>query len=100
MKIDSRVKFEEKYISKEYETTTLYFVADTSLLKELVGNAYPEADGVTFSIEFPTQTPCARFASIMMSPNKNEGNDVIIDYDWTDIDLPLSEIEELIRLAD
>ena len=51
--IDNRIKFKERYDSEDYETTTFYFVADTSLLRELVGKKYPEANGMTISIECP-----------------------------------------------
>lgn len=41
---DDRIKFEERYDDNEYETTTFYFVGDKSLLMELVGNKYSDAE--------------------------------------------------------
>lgn len=102
MKIDNRIKFEEKYINDDYGNTTFYFIADTSLLRELVGNKYPEADGMTISIEFPADNVEARYGSVCISPYKESGDGCfgqVEDYDWTDIDLPYEEIEEFIRMA-
>ena len=96
--IDHRIKFEERYDSEDYETTTFYFVSDTSLLKELVGNKYPEANGMTISIECPINCFDACKASVKISPYE-EVDEIMTDYDWTDIDLPYDEIEALIAMA-
>lgn len=102
MSIDKRITFEERYDSEDYNTTTLYFVADTSLLKELVGDKYPEADGMTISIEYPISciesSTASANASVEISPYINN-EDTTEDYDWIDIDLPYSEIEALVSLA-
>lgn len=96
--IDHRIKFEERYDSEDYKTTTFYFVSDTSLLKELVGNKYPEAKGMTISIECPMNCFDACEASVEISPYE-EIDGTITDYDWTDIDLPYDEIEALIDMV-
>lgn len=66
--IDNRIKFKERYDSEDYETITFYFVADTSLLRELVGKKYPEANGMTISIECPMNCFDACKASVEISP--------------------------------
>lgn len=96
--IDHRIRFEERYDSEEYKTTTLYYVADISLLKEFVGNKYPEADGMTISIECPMNCLEACKASVEISPYEISDN-TVSDYDWVDIYLPYEEIEELINMA-
>ena len=96
--IDHRITFEERYDSEDYETTTFYFVSDTSLLKELVGNKYPEAKGMTISIECPMNCFDACKASVEISPYEEDG-ETKTDYDWTDIDLAYDEIEALIDMA-
>lgn len=98
MIMDKRIEFEERYDDEEYETTTFYFTADTSLLKELVGDKYPEADGMTISIEVPINNIEASEASVEISPYEDD-NGFISDYDWTDIYLPYEETEALIDMA-
>lgn len=98
IKIDHRIKFEERYDSEDYKTTTFYFVADTSLLNELVGNKYPEANGMTISIECPMNCFDACNASVKISPYEKV-DETTTDYDWTDIDLSYDEIETLINMA-
>ena len=103
MKIDERICFEEKYLCQETEMITLYFTADKSLLKELTGDKYPEADGMTISIEYPAEEPEAFNAGVDISPYKIEqdGDDIIIcDYDWRELDISYEEIEELMRIAE
>lgn len=87
----NKIKFEEKVISEEYETTTLYFIAP----KEILNGKYPEAERGEISIEFPTNNPEASYASVMFSPTKDG-----VDYDWFDVDLSYDEIEKLINLAE
>ena len=96
--IDHKIKFGERYDSGAYKTTTFYFEADTSLLKELVGNKYPEADGMTISIECPINCFDACKASVEISPYEEIGG-TATDYDWTAIDLPYEEIDALIDMA-
>lgn len=81
--------FEEKYISNEYGTTTLYLTAP----KELVADRYPEAEHATISIEYPTamrNTPI--LATVMISPTKDG-----MDYDWSDYELPYGILESIIN---
>lgn len=96
--IDHRIKFEERYDSEDHETTTFYFVADTSLLRELVGKKYPEAKGMTISIECPMNCFDACEASVEISPYQ-EVDGSVTDYDWIDIDLSYDEIDALIDMA-
>lgn len=96
--IDDRIKFEERYDDENYKTTTFYLMADTSLLKELIGDKYPEADGMTLSIECPADCIEAGSASVEISPYKKY-EDTVTDYDWTDINLPYEIIEALINIA-
>lgn len=86
--LDTRIVFEEKAVSEEYGTTTLYFLAP----KEMLNGKYPEAEHMTISVEFPTATPEACFAKVMFSPAK-DGE----DYDWFDADLSYEDISELIN---
>ena len=101
--IDPRIKFDNKYDNEYDNTTTFFFVADTSLLKEFVGDKYPEADGMTISIECPMNCFDAYKASVEISPyEKVDGT--MTDYDWTDIDwtnivLSYDQIDALINLA-
>ena len=54
--IDKRIKFDERYDSEAYGTTTLYFVAPKELLKKYIPvNDYPDAVSMEISIEFPTE---------------------------------------------
>ena len=95
---DYKIEFEERYDDKDYKTVTFYYVSDTSLLKELVGDKYPEASGMTISVECPMDHFEAKEASVQISPYK-ECEDVITDYDWTDINLQYEEVEALIYMA-
>lgn len=99
--LDSRIKFDERYDSEEYETTTLYFIAPKEMLKTMMVNDYPEALSMEISIEFPTYHIEPKYADVCISPTRyDEETDSYEDYDWYDIDLPYDEIEELIRLAE
>lgn len=93
MKIDKRVRFDEKYIDEDNKTTTLYFLAEKSLLEELFPGKYPESESMEISLKFPTESPAADNVDISVSPTK-DGE----DYDWTDIELPHEEIKELLKL--
>ncbi len=88
--IDSRIKFDEKYVSDVYGTTTLYFIAP----KEFLNNKYPDAESTEISVEFPTNNPEPTHASVMFSPTK-DGE----DYDWYNVDLSYDDIEKLIALS-
>ena len=92
----SLVEFEERFDSEEYNTSTLYFIAP----KEWLGDSYPEAVHSEISVEYPSGfVPEANAATVMMSPTKVDEDGNGEDYDWFDIDLHLSDIEALIRLA-
>lgn len=91
----SKVKFEEKYESKEYQTMTLYFVAP----KEWLGDQFPEAVHSEISVEYPISQPEAIYATVLMSPIKVDTDGNSEDYDWFDIVLLPSEIESLMNLA-
>lgn len=94
--IDSQTKYEDRYDSTEYDTTTLYFTGPTDLLN---GN-YPEAESATISVEFPKEHREPAFATVMISPCKfDEETNGYGDYDWTDLDLPYEEIDKLFLLA-
>lgn len=94
--IDRRITFEERYDSAEHGTTTLYFIAP----KELLDGKYPEAESMEISVEFPTNQPEAKYATVEFSPTKwDEDGECYTDYDWFEVDVPYEEIEALIDLA-
>ena len=98
--IDKRIKFDERYDSKEYGTTTLYFIAPKEMLKRFIPtNDYPEAVSMEISIEFPTEHIEANCADVCVSPTR-EIDGMSEDYDWYDVDISYDEIEELIKLAE
>ena len=95
--LDQRIKFDESYISEEWGTITLYFMAP----KEMLYGKYPEAESMEISIECPREYVDARYATVMFSPTKyDEEEDCYVDYDWFDVNLSYEEIEELIKLAE
>lgn len=79
----SKVMFDEQYKSDEYETVTLY----------------PEAISAEISVEYPVAHPEAIYATVMMSPTRVTDNNSVEDYDWYDIVLLPTEIEQLMDLA-
>lgn len=94
--IDDHFKYEDRYDSREYGTTTLYFTGPASLLS----GKYPEAESATISVEFPKEHMEPGFATVMISPCKYfEEADGYEDYDWTDLDLPYEDIDRLFSLA-
>lgn len=64
--IDSRIKFDEKYVSDVYGTTTLYFIAP----KEFLNNKYPDAESTEISVEFPTNNPEPTHSICYVFPHK------------------------------
>lgn len=80
-------ELEDKYVSEEYETITLYFIGP----KDMVADKYPDAESTELSVEFPINNPNCKYATVMISPTKDGS-----DYDWYDKDLSPYEIEELI----
>ena len=94
--LDKRIKFDERY-DRSDGTTVLWFIVP----KELLPKEYPEAESMELSLEFPTHDLIAQNAIAEFSPTKcNLEGDGTIDYDWNEIDIPLEEIEELIKLAE
>ena len=95
--LDKRIQFDESYISEEWGTITLYFIAP----KDLFDGVDKDAESVEISIECPREYISAKYASVEYSPTKYfEEEDSYMDYDWRDIDLPYEEIEALIKLAE
>lgn len=90
-----KVKFEERYENKEYEMITLYFIAP----KEWLNGQFPEAVHSEISVEYPMNHPEAIYATVMMSPTKEDSEGHFEDYDWFDIILLPTEIELLMNLA-
>lgn len=93
--IDERIRFDERYDNKENRVTTLYFIAPKDLLVKYDYD-YPEAVSAEISIELPFNHLAAECGYASISPTDEDGT----DYDWNDIDLPVDEIHELIRLAE
>lgn len=93
---ESDIKFDERYRSEEYGTTTLYFSAPKEMLKMLLAKDYPDAIAMEISIEFPSNHIGADQADVCISPTNTDGE----DYDWNDIDLSYDDIDKLILLAE
>ena len=91
-----KVKFEERFVNDELETVTLYFIAP----KEWLGDLFPEAVHATISVEYPIAHPEARYASVMISPTKENSDGGFGDYEWGDIIALPEEIEALMILAE
>ena len=97
--LDERIKFDERYDSEDYGTTTLYFIAPKEMLKEFIpAKSYPDAISMEISIEFPTEHIEADYANVCVSPTREDENGTE-DYDWHDVNIPYDEIEGLIKLA-
>ncbi len=94
------IKFDERYDNEDTKTTTLYFTAPKEILDSLYPYDYSEASSAEISIELPTDNICAEDALVSISPTLyDEEEDAYTDYDWTDIELPFDEIEELIKMV-
>lgn len=91
-----KVKFEERFVNDELETVTLYFIAP----KEWLGDLFPEAVHATISVEYPIAHPEARYASVMISPTKENSDGGFEDYEWGYIIALPEEIEALMILAE
>lgn len=91
-----KVKFEERFINDELETVTLYFIVP----KEWLGDLFPEAVHATISVEYPIAHPEASYASVMISPTKENSDGSFEDYEWIDIIALPEEIEALMILAE
>lgn len=96
----TEIRFEEKYVDEENETTTLYFIAPKEMLKDYIPKKdFPEAVSMEISIEFPTEHIDANYGYVCVSPTREiEGGSE--DYDWHDVQISLSEILQLIALAE
>lgn len=92
----NEVKFDERFIDQKYGTVTLYFICP----KEWLNDIFPEATHSEISIEYPINQPEAIYASVMMSPTKEDSAGNAVDYNWLDIVLLPQEIEQLMNLAD
>lgn len=91
-----KVKFEERFVNDELETVTLYFIVP----KEWLGDLFPEAVHATISVEYPIAHPEASYASVMISPTKEDADGGFEDYEWCDLTALLEEIEALMILAE
>ena len=97
--LDNRIKFDERYDSEDYGTTTLYFIAPKEMLKEFIPTkSYPDAISMELSIEFPTNHVEADYANVYVSPTR-ENENVIEEYEWHDVNISNDEIEGLIKLT-
>ena len=85
------IKFEESYVDSDGELT-IYFSAPKEKLNTLFPDKqFPNAISMEISIEINEEGE----ALVSVSPVNSDNS----DYDWTDIDLPDDEIEELIEIA-
>lgn len=91
-----KVKFEERFINDGLETVTLYFIVP----KEWLGDLFPEAVHATISVEYPIAHPEASYASVMISPTKEDADGGFEDYEWCDLTALPEEIEALMILAE
>ena len=93
-----RIEFDESFCSYEDETVTYYFMAEKSIIEDLLSKKYPEATSAEISIEIPFACYEARSASVMVSPTLDcDGS--ATDYDWSNVALPFADIEELLAIA-
>lgn len=91
-----KVKFEERIVNNELGTVTLYFIAP----KEWLGNLFPEAVHAEISVEYPMACQEARYASVMISPTKEDEDGCFEDYEWCDLTASPGEVEALMILAE
>ena len=89
----SKVMYEDSWKGEVYHC--IYFIAP----KEWLGDRYPEAISAEIYMAFPLDNCKAEFASVMMSPTKQDESGNMEDYDWFDISLDISEINALMKLA-
>lgn len=94
------IKFDERYDSECYGTTTLYFTAPKELIEKFKPNEYTDIISTEISVEFPSDKIEPKYGSAMVSPTKEIGTDELSDFDWTDVDLPYEDIEGLIGIAE
>jgi len=93
------IKFDERYDSEYIGETTLYFIAPKEMLDNFFPKGtYPDAVNAEISIEVPTNSIEAKNANVSISPI-GRTEDGYEDYDWTDINIPYEEIENLFAIA-
>ena len=96
VEFETSIIFDEKYESGAYVTTTLYFTAPVELLTLLSEKFENEnARAAQISVEYPKDMQVARLATVMISPEDEDGN----AYDWCDLDIPNEHIERLFQIA-
>lgn len=100
------IKFDERFYSEENEEWTYYFTAPAKNVLEMFPGKYDPAEVVAteISIEIPcerkTEYEFGRLDDILVSISPvSENEDGLMDYDWEDIDIPESEILELLEKA-
>lgn len=91
---DYGISFEfEDYVVLE-NCVCWYFTGDKAIIDELFPNKYPEAVVTSLSIEKYSEDDW----QVSISPTMKE-DDCFTDYDWTDIELSMSTIKELVAKA-
>ena len=97
--LNKEIEFDERW-NRDDGSCVLWFTAPKELLETIFPHKYPEAEDVEISLEFPTLELEAENATVEISPTKyDEDEESYVDYDWCEIDIPLDEIEALIKLA-
>ena len=97
--LNKRIEFDERW-NRDDGSCVLWFTVPKEILEELFPNKYPDAENAEISLEFPTLELEAGNATVKISPTKYyEDEESYTDYDWCEIDIPLDEIEALIKLA-
>ena len=94
----ANIRLEEVYSSREYETTTLYFIAP----KDIADGCLDSDTGVEISVEFPTLNEEyfePRYAGVSISPT-GDVDGILTDYGWVDWDAPYEYVEHLLRIYD
>lgn len=91
----NKVKFEEISENRNYRTTVLYFIAP----KEWLMGAFQEAIYSEISVEYPIGHAEPDYATVMMSPTKEDEDGSMSDYEWFGIEPSKAEIQQLLDLA-
>lgn len=87
--------FDERVDNIEYQTTTLYFTVPKNWLDE----SYKDCVAAEISIEYPIAHPEAVYATVMISPIRENSDGSFEDYDWIEVGATTTEIEALMILA-
>ena len=89
------IKFDERHDNDG--ETTLYFIAPKEMLDNFFPKGkYPDAISTEISVEVPANNIEDALVSISPTIKTEDGYE---DFDWMDIDIPLEEIEELLKLC-